>query len=280
MLREIHIQNYAVVEKLALEFRPGLNLLSGETGSGKSILVDALGLALGGRASPDVIRTGQDRATVTAVFRVHQATGRGKRRAPWNAWLEEYGLVGADDDEIILRREIQSGGKSRLLANDQPVTVAAVKALARALVEVHGQGEHAALFEREAQLDLLDDFAGVEALLEEVLGLFHRRRDLERERDALNQNEQDRLRTINLLRFQTQELERARLEPGEDARLEDENASSPIWRRFERRPRRPTASFTRRKSPPLPESPPRPGPWMSCAATTQFLSHTSSLWLG
>ncbi|MGD0696392.1 MAG: DNA repair protein RecN [Terriglobia bacterium] len=222
MLREIHIQNYAVVEKLALEFRPGLNLLSGETGSGKSILVDALGLALGGRASPDVIRTGQDRATVTAVFRVHQPTDRGKRRTSWQAWFEEYGLVGADDDEIILRREIQSGGKSRLLVNDQPVTVAAVKLLARALVEVHGQGEHAALFEREAQLDLLDDFAGVEALLEEVRGLFHRRRELEREMDALNQNEQDRLRTIDLLRFQTQELERARLEPGEDARLEDE----------------------------------------------------------
>jgi DNA repair protein RecN (Recombination protein N) len=219
MLREIHIQNYAVVEKLALEFQPGLNLLSGETGSGKSILVDALGLALGGRASPDLIRTGQDRATVTAVFR---AEGRGKRRAMWSAWFEEYGLAGADDDEIILRREIQSSGKSRLLVNDQPVTVAAVKALARYLVEVHGQGEHAALFQREAQLDVLDEFASVDVLLQEVRDLFHRRRELEREMDSLNQNEQDRLRTIDLLRFQAQELERAQLQPGEDARLEDE----------------------------------------------------------
>ena len=219
MLREIHIQNYAVVEKLALEFQPGLNLLSGETGSGKSILVDALGLALGGRASPDLIRTGQDRATVTAVFR---AEGRGKRRAMWSAWFEEYGLAGADEDEIILRREIQASGKSRLLVNDQPVTVAAVKALARYLVEVHGQGEHAALFQREAQLDVLDEFASVDVLLQEVRDLFHRRRELEREMDSLNQNEQDRLRTIDLLRFQAQELERARLQPGEDARLEDE----------------------------------------------------------
>src|SRR5271169_338379 len=96
MLREIHIQNYAVVEKLAVEFHPGLNLLSGETGSGKSILVDALGLALGGRASPDLIRTGQDRTTVTAVFR---ADGKNKRRELWKAWFEEYGMPGADEEE-------------------------------------------------------------------------------------------------------------------------------------------------------------------------------------
>ena len=219
MLREIHIQNYAVVEKLALEFHPGLNLLSGETGSGKSILVDALGLALGGRASADLIRTGQDRATVTAIFRPE---GRAQRRGLWKAWFEEYGLAGAEEEEIILRREIHSGGKSRLLVNDQPVTVAAVKALARHLVEVHGQGEHADLFSRDTQLDLLDEFAAVDSLLEEVRGLFLRLRELEREMDALSQNEQDRLRTIDLLRFQIQELQHAQLQQGEDASLADE----------------------------------------------------------
>lgn len=219
MLREIHIQNYAVVEKLALEFHPGLNLLSGETGSGKSILVDALGLALGGRASPDMIRTGHDRASVTAIFRLD---GRAKRHGRWKDWFEECGLTGADDEEIILRREIHSSGRSRLLVNDQPVTVTAVKALARHLVEVHGQGEHAELFARDTQLDLLDEFAGVDSLLEEVGYLASRRRELERERDALSQNEQDRLRTIDLLSFQSQELQRAQLRPGEDAELEDE----------------------------------------------------------
>src|ERR1700757_4068790 len=100
MLREIHIQNYAVVEKLALEFHPGLNLLSGETGSGKSILVDALGLALGGRASPDVIRTGANRASVTAVF-VDQDHA-------WARWFEENGLAGGEESEVTLRREIHS----------------------------------------------------------------------------------------------------------------------------------------------------------------------------
>lgn len=219
MLREIHIQNYAVVEKLALEFHPGLNLLSGETGSGKSILVDALGLALGGRATSDMIRTGQSRASVTAVFR---AEGRHPRGGPWKSWFEEFGLDGGDEEEIILRRDIQNSGKSRLLVNDQPVTVAAVKALARSLAEVHGQGEHVNLFSRDAQLDLLDEFAGGEALIHEVQEAYVKRRELERELEALTQNEQDRLRTIDLLAFQAHELDRAQLQPGEDVALSDE----------------------------------------------------------
>jgi DNA repair protein RecN (Recombination protein N) len=215
MLHEIHIQNYAVIDTLKVEFSPGLNLLSGETGSGKSILVDALGLALGGRASPEVIRTGQERALVTAVFRA-------EGRPPWSGWLEEYGLTGGDEPELILRREIQAGGKSRLLVNDQPVTLAAAKSLAAVLVEMHGQNEHVALFAREAQLDLLDQFAGVEEELERVRELHARRRELNSEFESLSQNEQDRLRAIDLLSFQAQEIERARVQTGEDAHLEEE----------------------------------------------------------
>jgi DNA repair protein RecN (Recombination protein N) len=223
MLQEIHIQNYAVVESLTVEFHPGFNVLTGETGSGKSILVDALDLALGGRASPDVIRTGADRATVTAVFR----TDNGGRRAvkpPWRRWLEQYGVRGDAEDEIILRREIQAGGRSRLLVNDEPVTLAAAKELAPLLMEIHGQGEHAALLLRDAQLDLLDAFARTADRLEEVAGLYARRRELEREWAGLNQSEQDRLRALDLLRFQVQELAAARLERGEDQRLESERA--------------------------------------------------------
>ncbi len=215
MLHELHIQNYAVIEALALEFQPGLTLLSGETGSGKSILVDALGLALGGRASPDVIRTGADRATITAVFRA-------EGKPPWKSRLEELELGGDAESEIILRREIHPGGRSRLLVNDQPVTLATAKALARVLVEVHGQGEHVLLFSRDAQLDLLDQFAGLEDSVEQVGELFRRRRELEREMEALSGDEQDRLRAIDLLSFQAREIEQARLEAGEEGRLEDE----------------------------------------------------------
>jgi DNA repair protein RecN (Recombination protein N) len=236
MLKEIHIQNYAVIDHLAVEFHPGLNLLSGETGSGKSILVDALGLALGGRASPDVIRTGTERATVTVVFTAPSdgaygspgALGGGRKagatgdRAPWAAWLDKHGLAGVDEAEIILRREVQTGGKSRLLVNDQPVTRAAVKDLARTLVEVHGQNEHVALFAPDTQLDLLDQFADTGATLEEVGRLFAHRRALQREMELLSQNEQERLRAIDLIQFQVQELDGARLEAGEDVSLEEE----------------------------------------------------------
>jgi DNA repair protein RecN (Recombination protein N) len=213
MLHEIHVQNYAVIDSLQVEFAPGLNLLSGETGSGKSILVDALGLALGGRASAEVIRSGQERAQITAVFRA-------EGRPPWSTWLEECGL--AQEEELILRREILASGKSRMLVNDQPVTLAAVKSLAGLLVEMHGQNEHVALFARDAQLDLLDQFAGVDEELRRVRELHTRLRELESEFDSLSQNEQERLRTIDLLSFQVQELEHAKIEPGEDARLEDE----------------------------------------------------------
>ncbi|MGH9325774.1 MAG: DNA repair protein RecN [Terriglobia bacterium] len=213
MLREIHIQNYAVVESLNLEFFPGLNILSGETGSGKSILVDALGLALGGRASPDVVRSGRERATVTAVF-------QSEPPAPWAGWTEEYGLSGGNENEIILRREILAEGKSRLLVNDQPVTLAAVRNLAHPLADLLGQNEHVALLEEKAQLDLLDEFGGIS--VEEVAALFRRRRELGCERAALSQSEQERLRTLDLLQFQAKELSQARLSPGEDARLEEE----------------------------------------------------------
>ncbi|HEX5482065.1 MAG TPA: DNA repair protein RecN [Terriglobia bacterium] len=216
MLREIHIRNYAVVESLSLEFFPGLNLLSGETGSGKSILVDALGLALGGRASPDIVRTGQDRAAITAIF-------ESQAHASWKTWLEEYGLDGGEK-EIILRREIRAEGKSRLLVNDQPVTLASMRSLSRRLVDIHGQNEHVALLARDAQLELLDQFAQTESLLEKVGALFRRRRELEQEMEELSQNEQERLRAMDMLEFQAQELDRARLEPGEDTRLEEEKS--------------------------------------------------------
>ena len=230
MLRELQIQNYAVIENLSIEFHRGLNLLSGETGSGKSILVDALGLALGGRASPEVIRTGADRALVTAVFGCEedQASPEGVRpkgqpaRRPWTDWFDACGLAGRDEPEVILRREVQPGGRTRLLVNDQPVTATAVRALAQQLVEVHGQGEHVALFANEAQLHLLDQFAGVESLVEKAGEVFRRRSELEREIESLSQNEQERLRTADLLAFQAQEIERSRLEAGEDARLEEE----------------------------------------------------------
>lgn len=215
MLQEIHIQNYAVIDELTVEFHPGLNLLSGETGSGKSIVVDALGLALGGRAAADVVRTGCDRTMITAVFRApdHPA---------WQKLLADLGVEGMDGEEVFFRRVIHSNGRSRLLLNDQPVTVSAIRALADLLIEVHGQNEQVALFAREAQLELLDRFAAADELLKQVAELYARRRQLQTELDSVSQNEQDRLRTLDLLSFQLRELDQAQLDPCEDARLEEE----------------------------------------------------------
>ncbi|MGH9432851.1 MAG: DNA repair protein RecN [Terriglobia bacterium] len=215
MLAEIHIQNYALVESLSLEFHPGLNLLTGETGSGKSILVGALGLALGGRASPEMIRTGKDRASVTAIFR---AGGDD----PWKDWLEEFGVSGSSEGEIMLRREIQAEGRSRMLVNDQPVTLAAAKELAQRLVDVHGQNEHVTLFAPDAQLELLDEAASVEELLEHTGVIYRQLSQLRKEADALARNEQERLRAMDVLKFQVEELSRASLATGEDIRLEEE----------------------------------------------------------
>ncbi len=215
MLREIQIQNYAVIDKLTVEFGPGLNLLSGETGSGKSILVDALGLALGGRTSSEVIRTGEDRALISAVF-----AAEGK--APWADWLEECGVAPSDEGDLILRRELQTGGRSRMLVNDQPVTLATVRALAGPLVEMHGQNEHVSLFARDAQLSLLDQFAGLGSEVESLRALHTRRRELAQELEGLSHDEQNRLRTLDLLSFQVRELEQAQLQPDEDAHLDEE----------------------------------------------------------
>ena len=215
MLQEIRIQNYAVIDDLTVEFYPGLNLLSGETGSGKSIVVGALGLALGGRAAIDAIRTGCDRATITAVF-------RSPEQPAWRRWSEALGLEDRDGEEIIFRRIIHANGRSRLLLNDQAVTLSAVRALADALVEVHGQNEQATLFSPESQLQLLDRFTGADDLRRQVAEYYEDRRQIESELESLNQNERDRLRTIDLLSFQLRELEQAELEPGEDVRLDEE----------------------------------------------------------
>ena len=215
MLHELHVQNFALIDSLRLQFYPGLNLLSGETGSGKSILIDALGLALGGRALGEQVRTGSDRATVTAVF-------RSAGQPPWLIWQEEMGIAGEADGELILRREIQSGGRSRLLVNDQPVTLNAARPLARLLVDVHGQNEHVALLASVAQRNLLDEAAGAGELLTRVAACYERRRALEQEIESLSRDDQERLRAIDLLRYQMEELERAALKPGEDLQLEDE----------------------------------------------------------
>src|SRR5580692_780243 len=153
----MRLENYAVLDHLVVEFGQGLNLLTGETGAGKSILVDALALLLGDKASSDVIRTGTHRAVVSAVF---EAEGAAEK--PLAGILEANGLDESDDGSLILRREIAAGGKGRVFVNNQPATVAVLRLLAPHLATIHAQTESILSFDAAARLDLLDAFAGTQ----------------------------------------------------------------------------------------------------------------------
>src|SRR5205809_2675381 len=214
MLRDLRVRNFAVIESATVEFAPGLNVLTGETGAGKSMLIDAILLVRGARAQTDVIRSNADTATVEARFEVTPGS-------PAAAVLEDAG-ISAGDEEFLIRRELARSGRHRAFVNDSPVTVALLERLGDHLVEVHGQHEHHRLLEPGRQLDLLDRFAETEALREIVTVLFTKHRaaleDVERTRVA----ERDRAQREDLLRFQVSELDAARLRPGEEETLRAE----------------------------------------------------------
>src|SRR6187549_2521356 len=165
MLLELVVENYAVVERLRVHFHSGLNLLTGETGSGKSIVVDALGLLLGGRASAEMVRTGEARARVAGIFEVRD-------QAAVRRILEPAGLE-IEEGELLIEREILASGKSRAFVGSRPVAAAVLKDLAPLLGDIHGQHDQQLLFSPEAQRDMLDVFAVNRPLLDPVTALFH-----------------------------------------------------------------------------------------------------------
>ena len=215
MLIEMRLENYAVIDSLVVEFGQGLNLLTGETGAGKSILVDALALLLGDKASSDVIRAGAERAVVSAVF---EAEGAAEK--PLAGILEANGLDESDDGTLILRREIAAGGKGRVFVNNQPATVAVLRLLAPHLATIHAQNESILSFDGPARLALLDAFTGSQ--LEAVEAGFAAWKEIRTRIDELERGEQDRLRLVDLWIFQKREIEDGRLQSGEDEQLETE----------------------------------------------------------
>jgi DNA repair protein RecN (Recombination protein N) len=214
MLQELVVENYAVVERLRIHFHGGLNLLTGETGSGKSIVVDALGLLLGGRASGDMVRTGESRARVAGIFDVrdHSAMRR---------LLEPSGIE-IEDGELLVEREILAGGKSRAFVGSRPVAVSLLKDLAPHLGDIHGQHDQQLLFVADAQRDMLDAFAANREPLEQAAALHGQWRATAAELEELDRNEQEKLRLLDLWSFQRKEIESAALAPDEDAALENE----------------------------------------------------------
>jgi DNA repair protein RecN (Recombination protein N) len=215
VLVELRLENYAVIDNAVVEFASGLNLLTGETGAGKSILIDALALLLGEKASSEVIRTGAERALVSAVFACEGRAGNGIEKV-----LEQNGLDESEEGSLIVRREIAVGGKGRVFVNNQPATVAVLRQLAPHLATIHAQNESILSFDAPARLALLDTFAGSQ--LEQVTAAFEAWKGIRTRIDDLERGEQDRLRLVDLWMFQKREIEEARLQAGEDERLETE----------------------------------------------------------
>lgn len=214
MLLELVIENYAVVDRLRARFHPGLNLLTGETGSGKSIVVDALGLLFGGRASAEMVRSGEPRARVAGIFDV-----RGDPRVA--ALLEPAGFA-IEDGELLVEREILAGGKSRAFLGSRPSAAALLRELAPLLGDIHGQHDQQSLFLPDAQREMLDLFAGNAAALGGIARVYGEWRAAGSELDELERSEQEKLRLLDLWTFQRREIEGAAPQPGEDTALEAE----------------------------------------------------------
>ncbi|HEY8484581.1 MAG TPA: DNA repair protein RecN [Longimicrobiales bacterium] len=214
MLIELRIQDYAVIERLAVRLEPGLNVLTGETGAGKSIIVGALSLLLGERASAEVVRPGAAKAVVEGVFDV---AGRPEVLAA----LEAQGLE-PEDGLLILRREVAAEGRARAWVNGSPTTAGVLGELGRRLVDLHGQHEHQTLLRAEEQREILDAYGGHEALVAEVRAAHARLERARRALEELDQRRREAEQRADFLRFQVEEIERAALRADEEEPLEEE----------------------------------------------------------
>lgn len=214
MLSELRIRNFALIDRLSVRLGPGLNVLTGETGAGKSIIVGALSLLLGERASADVVRAGEDRASIEGVF---DLSGRDDLLR----LLDERG-VEVEDGVVVLKREVAVEGRSRAWINGSPTTASILGELGRALVDLHGQHEHQTLLRRDEQRAILDAYAGNEKALAKVSTAHRELSALRRELDDLDRRRREAAQRADFLRFQADEIEAANLRPGEEEELEDE----------------------------------------------------------
>lgn len=215
MLSDLIIKNFAIIESLHVQFGAGFNVLTGETGAGKSIIIDAVNLLLGGRARGDVIRAGAEEASVEAIFDLRD-------EAELQGMLAEQGMD--NDGELLVRRLVSRSGKNRVFINGATVTLAQLRDLTSRLVNIYGQHEHQNLQRVETHLELLDDFAGLMPQLSLYRESFERCRQLQQQLDSLNLAERERQQRLDMLKFQQQELTAAKLVAGEDLELEQERS--------------------------------------------------------
>lgn len=210
MLKEIGIKNFVLIEELRLELDKGLNVLTGETGAGKSIVLDAVGLLLGDRFSAESVRQGAERASLDGVFQAP------KTRA-FIRWWKDHDFDAAD--ELVIRREGYADGRSKAYLNDRPVTLAALQELGTFLVDVHGQNEHQRVLQPAVQRGLLDRFAGLEETAAAIEPLYDAWKALVEKQNAEHLSEQEKMQRIDVYRFQLEEIDKAKLRVGEDIEL-------------------------------------------------------------
>ena len=216
MLTTLRIKNLALVSDLTLELQPGCNVITGETGAGKSIILGALNLVLGERADRTLIRSGEESCSVEAVFDVK------KLRAPLKSFLEENGLEPCEDYQLVLKRTFTSAGTNRQFINGSATTLATLASIGEWLVDMHGPHDHQSLLHAAKQLAILDAFGGLEKERESFGELVRRRAVLENEKAALIVDEKTYAQQLDLLRFQVQEISAARLQPDEEKSVEEE----------------------------------------------------------
>jgi DNA repair protein RecN (Recombination protein N) len=213
MLSQINIRNFAIIDELELELRSGMSVMTGETGAGKSILVDALGLVLGDRAESEVVRHGTQRAEISAFFDISQLQAV-------QEWLKQNDLDSAD--ECVLRRVISAEGRSRGYINGSPATLQQMKELGEHLVDIHGQHQHQSLLKTDIQRTLLDDYGDNNSLVKQVCELQQEWKETSKELHSLRQSAREKDARLDLLRFHSGELEALDLKPNELEELEEE----------------------------------------------------------
>lgn len=217
MLTCLNISNIALIEDLTVEFDRSLNLLTGETGSGKSIIVDALGVLIGGRFTSDLLKAGRDRGFIEGLFSIEQNPELERLLADSGIDIESV-----DGPEIIIRRELAASGRNKILINHQLATQSLLRELRPFLVDIHGQGDQQTLFDTGTHLELLDAFAGVGALKDEVALSFKSWSAIKRELEEHGKQEAEKFQLLDILKFQIDELERSQLVVGEDEQLDEE----------------------------------------------------------
>ncbi|MDW8027041.1 MAG: DNA repair protein RecN [Armatimonadota bacterium] len=213
MLTELLIRNLAIIDEVCVPFREGFNVLTGETGAGKSIIIHALNFLVGGRSDIDLIRAGSETMLVEATFDINYCP-------QVRSVLEEFGLE-PEDGTLVLSRELSRSGRSRCRVNGRAATVAVLKQIGKAIVDIHGQHDHQSLLEPSNHLRFLDSFGGenLSALKERYWQLYRQLVQVEREIDELQQSERDRIQRLDLIRYQAEEIDRANLKEGEEEEL-------------------------------------------------------------